>query len=103
MKVWHIPFLVVTGFVSGCAQHGVYTGSTSYGGGDENGVTIYKTIYSSQSQVKAEAVLHCKKYDKVSRFLSCSSILVNSCTFACDESSSGKQDPSTRPHSDPRP
>ena len=31
--------------LSGCANYGAYTGSTSYGGGDENGVTVYKTIY----------------------------------------------------------
>ena len=68
----------------GCSTYGPYTGSSTYGGGDANGVTVYKTIHSTQDQVDTEAVLHCKKFNKVSRQLSCSDILVNSCTYVCE-------------------
>ena len=73
--------------VSGCTNYGTYTGSTSYGGGDKNGVTIYKTIYSRQPEVDSEAILHCKKYKKIARRLSCSGVLAfaNSCTYICDD------------------
>ncbi len=76
--------VVFAAFLAACSTHGPYTGSTTYGGGDEYGVTVYKTIYSTTEQAEAEAILHCKRFDKVARLLSCSSILVNSCTFACD-------------------
>ena len=73
-----------TALISGCSTYGPYTGSSTYGGGDENGVTVYKTIHSTQDQVDTEAVLHCKKFNKISRRLSCSDILVNSCTYVCE-------------------
>ena len=85
MLVRNFPWLALFVVLVGCSEHGVYTGTTSYGGGDANGVTIYRTIFSVQHQVDAQAVLHCKKYNRGSRLLSCSSLLVNSCTYACDD------------------
>ena len=85
MAMKPLTTLILLVMLAGCANYGAYTGSSSYDGGDENGVTVYKTIHSTQDQVDTEAILHCKKFDKVSRLLSCSSLLLNSCTYACDE------------------
>ena len=77
MKIAQVLFAVA--ILTGC--------SSTYEGGDENGVTVYKTIYSLQPQVDSEAVLHCKRYKKIARRLSCSGLLAltNNCTYVCDD------------------
>lgn len=72
-------FVLILG---GC-QTSSYKGTSTYGGGDASGVTIYRTIYSTPNQVNAEAQNHCAKFGKVATKKSCQSFLTNSCDYAC--------------------
>ena len=71
-------------FLASCSSSGGYSGASTYGGGDEHGVTVYKTVFAKTRAVHAEANHHCKKYNKVATLVNCASIFDNSCVFSCD-------------------
>ena len=97
--------MVWVNILIGCSVSGGYTGVTTYGGGDSDGVTVYKTSYNVQGEVDDEATLHCQKFKKVARRLSCSSIWGNNCIYACDDLAGTQniQLKKTEPPSSPKP
>ncbi|NKB58080.1 MAG: trypsin-like serine protease [Alphaproteobacteria bacterium] len=84
-----ILLFVFVAAVSACRSYESYTGPTSYGGGDETGVTIYGTNFSSIDQVTAVANAHCRKFDRKAELVNCTSAKLNACFFACKSTVAG--------------
>jgi hypothetical protein len=85
LRLVALSIVVLSSAFLGCSQTGSYTGAMTYGGGDENGVTVYHGIYFHPEITLPEAEIHCKKFRKTPRLLSCQSFWTNSCDYVCEE------------------
>jgi hypothetical protein len=63
--------LIFTVVLSSCSSQGTYTGVTTYGLGNHDGVKVYKTIWVDDEATRVEGVFHCNKYGRSARLLLC--------------------------------
>lgn len=63
--------LIFIALLSACSSQGTYTGVTTYGLGDRNGVKVHKTPWVSDEATRIEGILHCNKYGRSARLMYC--------------------------------
>ena len=69
------PLLIATSILSvltGCSHSGGYSGASTWGGGDANGVVVYVGMAISRDAVRLEADAHCARYGRRAEVLNCS-------------------------------
>ena len=73
--------LIFSSFLYGCSTTGVWTGASTYGGGDVNGVTVYLAEIHIDGAMQKEATLHCAKFNKIATLENCQNKW--KCFFRC--------------------